>query len=361
MEAITWPVSILRAGGQRRAVAVFLDRDESPDLPSPRFAQLSPVSYALARADQENLDWVIVSSGSTLRLHPVGTGVGTGRRGRTETFIEVHLDLLGKSDAAYVWLIFSADALGKDGLVAELLDSSARYAADLGIRLRERIYSDVIPDLAMGILAARGLRRPKVEELAETYQMALVYLFRLLFLAYAEDKELLPYKHSSLYRDRSLKHMAVELAQIKSAATSFGNGSALWDEVDQIFKAIDKGNATWGVPAYNGGLFSRDPAVSPIGFRLDEITLTDSVLGPVLTSLLVEGSPEGWGPVDFRSLGVREFGTVYEGLLENELALAESDLAVKVKDKQEQNVPASFAERRSWFARTLHRGWIRMQ
>ena len=32
------------------------------------------------------------------------------------------------------------------------------------------------------------------------------------------------------------------------------------------------------------------------------------------------------GPVDFRSLGVREFGTIYEGLLESELAVAQTDL-----------------------------------
>jgi hypothetical protein len=46
---------------------------------------------------------------------------------------------------------------------------------------------------------------------------------------------------------------------------------------------------------------------------------------------------EGWGPVDFRSLGVREFGTIYEGLLENELSLAESDLAT---DKEGKYKPA---------------------
>ncbi|MCJ7587621.1 MAG: hypothetical protein MUQ00_06955, partial [Candidatus Aminicenantes bacterium] len=39
-------------------------------------------------------------------------------------------------------------------------------------------------------------------------------------------------------------------------------------------------------------------------------------------------TPEGLGPVDFRSLGVREFGTIYEGLLENELSLAQDDLTV---------------------------------
>ena len=39
------------------------------------------------------------------------------------------------------------------------------------------------------------------------------------------------------------------------------------------------------------------------------------------------------GPVDFRSLGVREFGTIYEGLLESELSVAETDLTVETRGK----------------------------
>ena len=334
IEAATGPVSILRSEEGRRAVAVFLDQNESPDLPSARFAQLSPVSYALAKADQENLDWVVVSAGSALRLHPVGNGIGTGRRSRTDTFAELQLDLLAREDAGYLWFIFSADALRKNGSVSELLANSEQYAADLGARLRERIYSEVIPALAMAMLEARDLQKPTSHDLSETYQMTLVYLFRLLFLAYAEDKDLLPFKHNQLYRDRSLKHKAQELAQLKRNATSFGPDSSLWEEIDRLFKAVDKGNASWGVPAYNGGLFSRDLAVSALGAKLAGIQLPDVVLGPVLTSLLVDQSDEGWGPVDFRSLGVREFGTIYEGLLENELAIAETSLAVKGKDKQ---------------------------
>jgi hypothetical protein len=173
IESTPGPVSILRAGEHRRAIAVFLDKSESPDLPSTRFAQLSPVSYALAKADQENLDWVVVSAGPVLRLHPVGTGVGTGRRSRADTFAEIHLDLLAPEGAAYLGLIFSADALRREGLVEELLQDSARYAADLGTRLRERIYSDVVPDLALAILSARGLKKPASGDLGETYQMTL--------------------------------------------------------------------------------------------------------------------------------------------------------------------------------------------
>jgi hypothetical protein len=334
IESAPGPVSILRAGENRRALAVFLERDESPDRPNERFSHLSPVSYALTRAEKENLDWVLVSAGAVLRLHPVGTEVGTGRRGRAETYAEIHLDLVSPSDAGYVQSLFSADSLAKNGAVDRLLEESTRYAFDVGVKLRERIYDSVVPDLAMGILAARGLRKPKPADLAETYQMTLVYLFRLLFIAYAEDKELLPYKGNTLYKSRSLKQKAVELAKLKREGAAFGSGSAWWDEIDGLFQAVDKGNGSWGVPAYNGGLFSRDEKVSRQGALLAGLSLADEVLGPVLSGLLVEQTTEGWGPVDFRSLGVREFGTIYEGLLENELAIAEEDLTTKSKDKQ---------------------------
>ncbi len=57
------------------------------------------------------------------------------------------------------------------------------------------------------------------------------------------------------------------------------------------------------------------------------MSLPDSVLGPALQHLLVDLTPEGTpGPVDFRALSVREFGTIYEGLLESSLSIADTDL-----------------------------------
>ncbi|MCJ7588580.1 MAG: hypothetical protein MUQ00_11880, partial [Candidatus Aminicenantes bacterium] len=44
--------------------------------------------------EEERLPYVIIVSGSTIRLHPVRHSVGVGRRGRTETFLELNLDLL---------------------------------------------------------------------------------------------------------------------------------------------------------------------------------------------------------------------------------------------------------------------------
>ncbi|MDE0115634.1 MAG: hypothetical protein OXT07_03315 [bacterium] len=60
-----------------------------------------------------------------------------------------------------------------------------------------------------------------------------------------------------------------------------------------------------------------------------DFKLTNAEFGPALAAVLVDEGPEGLGPVDFRSLSVREFGTIYEGLLESKLSVAQDDLAVK--------------------------------
>src|SRR5205807_7428739 len=85
--------SILRAGpnGKKLAIAVLLRPEEAPEVENEnRFSGLSPVSYALSVADKEGLPYVVVSQASKLRLYPARLNVGVGRRGRTETFVEIH-------------------------------------------------------------------------------------------------------------------------------------------------------------------------------------------------------------------------------------------------------------------------------
>lgn len=104
-----------------------------------------------------------------------------------------------------------------------------------------------------------------------------------------------------------------------------------WAEVRALWDAVHSGHEEWGVQAYDGGLFSSDPAVSAAGGALGEIELTDADLGPALSALLVDEAPEGPGPADVRSLSVREFGTVSEGLLESSVSIAPSDLTIDTK------------------------------
>ena len=202
IEGIDNLTSLLRNQESRVALAVLLKESESPEAGTTRFNNLSPVSYALAKADTENLPWVIMVQGSRLRLYSKAVDAGVGRRGRTETYVECQPALLSDEHLPYLWLLFSADALASGGSLDDVLESSQRFAGELARRLRERIYEDVMPELAQGLAAARVTARPG--DLGQTYEMALTVLFRLLFVAYAEDRDLLPYKLNDVYRRRSL-------------------------------------------------------------------------------------------------------------------------------------------------------------
>ena len=322
--------SMLTVGGRNRAVAVFCDDDEPFDSPAHRFDGASPVSRGLAVADQQNVDWVILTRASEIRLYAARADTGVGRKGRAETFVELNLSLLPSDLAGYLHLLFSAEALVNGGTLERILGSSERFAAELATRLRERVYYDTVPELARAV-ADRLDRYPTEQDLDDAYEQVMLVLFRLLFVAYAEDKDLLPYSTNSHYHGHSLKLIAQRLLEDRRQGRGVYDerATAFWDDIVTLWDAIDQGNVSWGVPAYNGGLFSDDPIVSPAGAALLGLRLTDAEFAPVLARLLIDETPEGEGPVDFRSLSVREFGTIYEGLLESRLAVAQEDLTVR--------------------------------
>jgi len=199
------------ANGSRTAVAIVLQPDESPDLDAVRFNGISPVTYAMGKATQEKLRFVIVCQGPRVRLYSAEPQAGVASRSRGETFVELHTGLLTGNRAGYLLALLSAEALADGGYFDQALYSSKHYAAEVAKRLRERVYDHVVPELAMGLAAARKISKPTAEDLKDTYTMAMTTLFRLLFVAYAEDKKLLPYGLNGLYDKRSLKEKAKEV------------------------------------------------------------------------------------------------------------------------------------------------------
>lgn len=321
-----------------RAVAVLLDDTEQFDSKSPRF-QLSPVAYGLAVAAQQEVPWLVVLRKDQIRLYPGRDGIGVGSKGQAETYFEIDLSTVDATFAGLLPLIFTADALAVAGTTDQLLAESTRYATELGDRLRERIYEEIIPSLAVEVthqLAKHAQLRLDADGLATAYRVTLRILFRLLFQAYAEDRGLLPSGRNEGFDANSLKTNAQRL--ITAADDEFGDSTTLWRDLTQVWDAIDKGNAQWQIPAYNGGLFSSDPERSPDGALFTKIQIPDRAMGPALKHLLIDTTRDGVdGPVDFRSLSVREFGTIYEGLLESSLSKAEQDLTL---DRDGAWVPA---------------------
>lgn len=321
-----------------RAVAVLLDETEQFESKSARF-QLSPVAWGLNVAARQGVPWLIVLRKDQIRLYPGKDGVGVGQKGQVETFFEIDLAAIDEAHAALLPLVFSAEALEPNGTAKQLLDDSSRYAARLGVRLRERVYEHVVPGIAKAVakqLPQLGLEAD-ADGLATAYRLTLRLLFRLLFQAYAEDRGLLPAGRNARYDANSLKTIAQR--DIDTQPEEFSTGAkSLWFDLVQVWNAIDEGNPLWEVPAYNGGLFGSDPDLHPEGALLEKLSLTDDVLGPALQHMLIDLGEDGVrGPVDFRSLSVREFGTIYEGLLESSLSVTDMDLTL---DKKGAWIPA---------------------
>ena len=319
-----------------RAVAVLLQSDEQFDAKSTRFS-VSPVAWGLNIAAKQEVPWLIVMRGSRLRLHPARPGVGVGQRGQADTWFEIDLSVIDAEQSALLPLVFSAAALAPGGSTQQILDGSAQYAVALGERLRARVYDEVMPRLSEALaftLAAEQEGSMTADRLELAYRLSLKVLFRLLFQAYAEDSRLLPYGRNEQYDRHALKTRAKDLAASPDQAFA-AESTSIWDDLSQVWRVIDSGDKDWDVPAYNGGLFGSDPALHPENHQLDAIRLSNAVMGPVLAALLVDDvAGGGAGPVDFRSLSVREFGTIYEGLLESSLSVAPSDLTTKaIKEK----------------------------
>ena len=97
--------------GPRRAVAVLVEDREHFDRPSSRLNTESPVLYGLSVAQHQELPWLLLLRGTQLRLYSARPQVGVGRKGQTETYVELDLALLDENSSAYLPLLFHAEAL----------------------------------------------------------------------------------------------------------------------------------------------------------------------------------------------------------------------------------------------------------
>src|SRR5882672_8096366 len=107
-------------------------------------------------------------------------------------------------------------------------------------------------------------------------QGALIFLYRLLFVLYAEDRHLLPVERDA-YKEFALARLRDEVAEKFAASSGFSDRSTLyWARLETIFRAIGEGDDKLGIPPYNGGLFQQ--AEAPI---LARAKLPDNVVADI--------------------------------------------------------------------------------
>jgi type I restriction-modification system DNA methylase subunit len=254
----------------------------------------------------------------TLLTHWVEAGDGDGQR----TFSE---DEPLINEFLKFYLFFSpvgfAGTEERKPLIDRAVEGSNVYRLGIGEGLKSRVFQ-ALQTTIRGFLSCPRNGLDPDRDLSQCRDQSLVLLYRLLFVMYAEDRDLLPYRSNRLYREnRSLSRLRDQLAgQIDDLEEGRGQdfdseSFALWDDLTSLFDLVDRGGKRYGVPAYNGGLF--DDEESPF---LVEKVLSDWHLARVIDQLsraVDEEHPEaGLFRVDYRDLSIQHLGHVYEGLLE---------------------------------------------
>jgi type I restriction-modification system DNA methylase subunit len=267
------------------------------------------------------VDWGILTNGREWRLYyRLASSTAT-------EFYQVDLVELLESQAEdklkqfkYFWLFFCADSFVKNpqgrNFLERVRDGSNTYAKRVGEELKTLVFEQIFPSIAGGF-AANAFRLNHRVTSEELYEATLSFLYKLLFLLYAEARNLLPI--NSDYRDHSLTKISRQIKEGIDIQKRFSQTSAgFYDLLLNLFQIIDRGDASLDMPRYNGGLFhfdfnqSDDQVDYPANHFLYRFKLSDSVLATALDKLArFEGLP-----IDYSFLGVRQLGSIYEGLLE---------------------------------------------
>lgn len=189
----------------------------------------TPVQQAWEYAmDAKGAQWVLVSNYREIRLYAVGYG-----RKEYESF---DLSDLRKPEhyTRFTLLLSAQNLLG--GKTLSLLKESERAEKDI----TDQLYADY-KILRRRLIDTIAKENPEKDPL-DVIRYTQTILDRILFVAFAEDKGLLP--------DKTLE-------KAFETQNPF-NPQPIWENFTGLFQAINKGNAALNIPGYNGGLFADD-------------------------------------------------------------------------------------------------------
>ena len=277
--------------------------------------------------DRSRLEWGILTNGKRWRLIPRSLTPQQHRLSEQS----VHLE-----DFLRFYLFFSPagfrDSVQRKSLVQRASEGSSEYRLGVSEGLKGPTF-EALRTCIEGFLAYAPNQLTPDADLLRSREQSFILLCRLLFITYAEDRRLLPYKLNRLYTEnRSLGRLRDDVARRLDRSGRLDEGfdrasTALWQDLESLFDLIDRGHARYGVPAYNGGLFDAD--AHPF---LNEKKLSDWHLARVIDRLGRAKDPEtptaGLFRVDYRDLAIQHLGGIYEGLLELHPLLASERIVV---------------------------------
>ncbi len=304
-----YPDALAVAESKRFGLA--LDDREGKQTGSPHGQILRYLATADINSDGR-IRWGILTNGRVWRLYD--------RRAlpRASGYHEVDLDVAlqagGDLHAVRAFrLLFGRPAFSpqhgaQTSFLEDAIAEGRRYEEQVANDLSGTVFDEVYPALIRALAEASGA------ELEDVRQAALIFLYRLLFLLYAEDRDLLPV-NDTRYDDYGLrKSVRDDIDKRIAAGDTFSTiASNYHNHISTLCRQVDRGDASIGLPPYNGGLFAQQAAP-----MLEQARLSDHLLAPLIHKLSRTGGESGPRYVNYRDMTVQQLGSIYERLLERE-------------------------------------------
>lgn len=334
-EKVNNQYSILRNKSNKNKLALYIElsKEQYFNFKDKEFNNYSPVEVGFSLLEKEHLDYLLIRRGYQIYLY--------FRKSDSDSFISFNLDILKKFDFGLFFYLLSSQSMVEGGNLEIIEEQSKDLTLKLEESLKNKIYDEVLPPLVNGIKNSKYTQDDQLSkrELEEIHSVSFLVLFRLLFIAYGEDRGLLPYNTNEIYKKNSLKALAKNIAElVEDTLFPFDEEStSFWDYFINLSNYIYTGNTTWGVLSYKNEIFQKEPFnFSTEIVDLTKFRLTNNYFGPVLKAFLLDSvDKKKYGPIDFRSLSIKQLGSIYEGLLESNLSQAKTNLSIERQKKDE--------------------------
>jgi len=209
----------------------------------------------------------------------------------------------------------------------------------LGTQVRRSVELLVQAFSEARLIAARnGDPDPLAEDPDEVYQAAVTVMMRVVFLLFAEEREMLPTEQ--LYWDSyAIRDLLSDLkAQAANGEEPLDESFDAWHRLLALSQALYSGvnYDEMRMPAYGGSLL--DPDRFPWMYATDQrglrLKVSDRVMMHVLESVqtaVVRGERRR---VSFRDVDVEQIGYIYEGLLGYSCAVVEDEVVLGLVGKE---------------------------
>jgi hypothetical protein len=219
-------------------------------------------------------------------------------------------------------------ALPRDQRLAALLDDSRRYQNEVSERLAEQVLH-ALYELLRGFQAAHDatkgelLRGPLADHPDEVYRALLTVILRLVFLLYAEERDMLP-EDETFLRHYSLAGLYEPLREDAALfPDTMDQRYGAWAQLLVLFRLIHDGAEAGALhlPRRHGVLFDPDrfkflegrsaAGARQLHERIEPPLVPDGTIYRALEKLLVLDGER----ISYRALDVEEIGSVYETMM----------------------------------------------